>query len=169
MSGTIWSASRALTIIGALSVSLSAPTPAQAPADSGLIKLVLTATLAELSPELADVVLQPTAISAWRFMSPAADRQQWTAAFVEIRRILHARDATARDSAEHYLTIRDDNSSDSLHTFAVAIGYRWRCAKGQWIGWEHSFEVTAVRRRGGVWERLPEGRVVWADPGVCTT
>jgi len=142
--------------------------PAQQPqADSALVRLTLAAVFSEMGPELADFVAGPRT-TAWRIDLPKSS-EVWISAAENVTRLLDLRAPAASDRGEHYLTVQEDVVSDTLRTFQITIGQKWRCGGRQdrWVAADRSFEVR-LAMRDHIWQRVASNSLMlYGDPGIC--
>jgi hypothetical protein len=151
-----------------VSAALTTLAPAQQPrTDSALVRLTLAAVFSEMGPELAEaMVARPT--HRWRIDLPKTT-PAWVSASDELSRLLNPRTPSANDPGERYLTIQEQLVSDTLRTFQITIGQKWRCSgdRDRWVAADRSFEIR-LATRDHMWERIASNSpLVYGDPGVC--
>jgi hypothetical protein len=151
-----------------LSAASATLAPAQQPqADSALVRVTLAAVFSEMGSELAEVVIA-TPPDGWRIDLPKTN-PVWISASEKLARLLNPRTPAANDRREHYLTIQEQLVSDTLRTFQITIGQKWRCPRNhdRWAEADRSFEVR-LATRDHIWQRVASNSLlVYGDPGIC--
>lgn len=144
------------------------PAPAQqSQTDSAIVRITLAAAFSEIGFDLAEVVAGPPT-NAWRIDFPKTNAL-WVSAAENVSRLLNLRTPAGSDSGEHYLMIREHLVSDTVRTFQVTIGQKWRCGGHQdrWVAADRTFEVR-LAFRAHIWRRVPSNSLlVYGDPGIC--
>ena len=138
----------------------------QRQADSVVVRETLAAAFAEMAPYLAALVVEKPA-QAWRITLPKSS-PAWISASSALTRLLNRTRAADTDRVR-YLTIREFVITDTLRTFGVTVGEKWRCPKhrDRWLASDRSFDVT-LKAQYRTWMRMaPESPVIIGDPAVC--
>ena len=159
---------RSLTIVAILGVVAFHASAAQRPhTDSALVYVVIEATLVGIAPELANFVFRPQS-EVWRMVPPDTTDSLWVSEFRGLGELLHAQPPRPNSDHEHYVEMHESASGDSVRTFNVDVGQRWRCPQrpGRWVEASRSFAIRVVRRDGS-WRVLPPEPWVDGMPGVC--
>jgi hypothetical protein len=134
--------------------------------DSAIVRITLDAVFSEMSRELADAVIDART-SAWSIDLPKTNAV-WVSAAENVGRIL-GRTPVASDRDEHYLTIREQLVTDTLRTFQITVGQKWRCGgrSDRWVASDRTFEVR-LAMRDHLWQRIASNSLlVYGDPAIC--
>jgi hypothetical protein len=152
-------------LLSAASATLAAAQQPQT--DSALVRITLAAVFSEMGAELAEVVVA-TPTDGWRIDLPKTT-PVWVSASEKVTRLLNSRTPAANDRRERYMTIQEQLVSDTLRTFQITIGQKWRCSgnNNRWVAADRSFEVR-LATRDHIWQRVASNApLVYGDPGIC--
>ena len=138
----------------------------QRQADSVVVRETLAAAFAEMAPDLAELVVARPA-QAWRITLPKSS-PAWISASGALMRLLNRTPAADTDRVR-YLTVRELVVSDTLRTFGLTVGLKWRCPKhrDRWVASDRSFDVT-LKAQNHTWARVAaDSPILIGDPAVC--
>jgi hypothetical protein len=136
--------------------------------DSLIVRAVTEATLAELTPELAEVI-RGNGNQSWAFSVPQGT--EWARTERGLRQLLQARVPSGQDTVQYSLSISRAARTDSTALYHVEIARREhaRCSKDPrvWLETSREFDILGTREQNGWWQARRDGLVVVGDPAPC--